>query len=301
MPGYDGIEMEGELTDTGSQPGAEDQAGAGNAQPQQQPDGQQPGGQPQAGDQQTNAQGQQEVFDGTKWTLKYRGQPYVPKTREELTNLAQKGFSYEQEMGRFKTERQQLQEQLAGLKKQYGHYDEFDQMLKTNPGLAEKIAATIQEMQSQGNQQQQGGQNFQVFQKLQERLDSLESMNTERLNTEYDRRLQENLKKLRTDHPDHDWEFDDGTGNLEKKVIQFAFENGITNLEFAYRSMMYDQAGANAKAAALKKAADDKQKANRAGVIQSGAPGGGSQQKGGYKPGMSYNDIARQMAAEIKT
>jgi len=297
MPGYDGIEMEGELTDdvAGQQSGDQPQ---GNAQPQQQANGQQPGGQPQAGDQQTNQQGQQEVFDGNKWTLKYRGQPYVPKSREELTNLAQKGFSYEQEMGRFKTERTQLQQQLDGLKKQYGHYDVFDKMLKGNPQLAEKIAATIQEMQAQG--QQPGGANVQLYSQLKSEIEELKHHNDERINLEYDRRLQESVQKLKADHPDHDWEFDEGNGNLEKQIIQFAMENGITNLEHAYRAMMFDQAGTNAKADALKKAAAAKQQANRAGVIQSGASGS-PPSKGGYKYGSSYNDLAKQMAAELKT
>src|SRR4030042_284735 len=298
MADNDGIEMEGELTDdVGGQPQSDQPQGG--SQPQQQADGQQPGGQPQAGDQKTNSQGQQQVFDGKQWALKYRGQPYVPKTREELTNLAQKGFSYEQEMGRFKTERTQLQQQLDGLKKQYGLYDEFDKMLKSNPQLAEKIAATIQEMQSQG--QQPGGPNVQLYSQLKSEIEELKSHNTERINLEYDRRLQESAQKLKADHPDHDWEFDDGTGTLQQQIVRFALESGISSLDHAYWAFMGPQNGTNARADALKKAAAAKQAANRAGGVQGGASPGGAPQKGGYQPGMSYNDIARRMASELKT
>jgi hypothetical protein len=310
MPGYDGIEMEGELTETGGHPGSDGQQGAagagagGNGQPGTQTDGQQGGGQPQAGDQQTNTQGQQEVFDGSKWVLKYRGSPYTPKSRDELVNLAQKGFSYEQEMGRFKNERQQLTGQLEALRKQYAHYDEFDGLLKGNPALQEKIAQLIQEMNAGGgaNGGQGGGANFQLINKLMGEINDLKGFRDEFTNAEYDRKVAASLEKLKSSHPDHDWEHDDGTGNLEKKILQFALENGITNLDVAYRAMMFDHAGTNASAAALKKAAEDKQRAAKAGIIQSGAaPGGGGMQKGGYKPGMSYNELARQMEGELKT
>lgn len=300
MGNYDGIEMEGDLTgEPGGHPGDGTQQGAGDQSQQQQlsPDGAQPGagGQP-AG------QPQGAPWNEKEWPLMYRGQQIFPKDRDHLKNLAQKGFSFEQATEQYNRERTALAQQMENLRKQYAHYDQFDQMLKSNPALQEKIAATIQEMQAGGQQgQQPGGQQFQIFNKLTERLDSLESMNQERIDAEYDRRLAESVQKLKADHPDHDWNFDDGTGNMERKVIQFAAENGITNLEYAYRSMMYDQAGANAKADALKKAAAAKQQANRAGVIQSGAPGGAAPQQGGYKPGMSYNDVARAMAAEMKT
>jgi len=295
MPGYDGIEMEGELTDVaGQQPGE-----GGTADPQQPVEGQPPGAQPQVGDQQT-VEGQQQVWNGQEWALKYRGQPYIPKSRDDLKNLAQKGFAYEQGMSQFNKDRTALQQQLQDLQKRTKHYDEFDSLLKTNPALADKIATTIQEMQQQPGGQPQGA-NIQIYQDLMNRINSLEQTHTESLNMAADQKVAGSIQKLRADHPDHDWEFDDGvSGPLEKQVVAFAVEHGITNLEYAYRSMMWDHAGTNAKAAAMKAAAAKKQQETRAGVVKSGAPSGGAPQ-GGYKYGDSYKDLASKMAAELKT
>lgn len=247
-------------------------------------------------------QNQQTSWNGQEWSLKYRGDPYVPKSRDELINLAQKGFSYTQEMEKFNRERKSYQEQLNSLQGKYKNFETFEQALKNNPAFAQRLMQVAQEFQSQQSEQQnQGGVDYTLINNLQSKVEQLEAMNSERINNEYDRKLSETLQNIRKSYPNHDWEFDDGTGNLEKKLLQFAYDNGITNLDYAYRAMMWDQNSANAKSDALKKAAAAKQAATKAGVLNTSSSAGGTQVKPGYKYGDTWNDLTQRMAAEMKT
>lgn len=298
MAGYDDIPLEGELSDDSvQQQGGE---GATDTNQQQQTTSQVPGQQAAAG---AGPAAPAPAWDGSQWQLKYRGSPYTPKTREELVSLAQKGFSYNQEMERINRERREHQEQLQQMQSRYKHYDDFDALLKSNPALAERMVQLTQEFQQGGgatNGSAGNGANYQMYNQLVERLGKLESTYTESLNAEADRKLEESISKLKAGHPEHDWESDEGNGNLEQQLIRFAIDNGLTNIEHAYRVMMWDQRSVQDKAAALKGAAAAKQAAAKAGVV-SGGKGGGPVPKAGYKYGDSYNDLTKKMLAEMIT
>lgn len=251
------------------------------------------------------AEGQQPQpqWNGEEWSLKYKGRPYVPKSRDELVSLAQKGFSYAQQMEQINRERQEYQRHLQDMQSRYSHYDEFDKALRSNPALAERIMQVAQEWQNQpGGSAGSGDVNQRLYGELMNKIQTLESQNSERINSEYDRKLEETLANIKKQYPDHDWEYDDGvSGNLEKQLLQFAYDNGITNLDYAYRAMMWDQRGTSAKADALKQQAAAKQQATRAGVIQKTSTAGLKPTRPGYKYGDSYSDLAKRMAEEIKT
>lgn len=281
-------EIVDDSSDTGEVASSQPQQQQASQQPQQQT-AQQPSGQPQP------------VWNGQEWQLKYRGNPYVPKSREELVSLAQRGFSYSQEMEKINRERAQYNEQLNTLKSQYGHYDKFDNLLKSNPALAERIMQVAQEYQSQPGKTGNGQVDHRVYGELTNRLQQLESQNSERINSEYDRKLADSLATIRKQYPSHDWEYDDGNGNLEKQLLQFAYDNGITNLDHAYRAMMWDSNSTNAKADALKQQAAKTQQATRAGVINKTVSAGSGNTRAGYKYGDTYGDLAKRMADEIKT
>jgi hypothetical protein len=294
MGNYDGMPREGEIEEGGQQSGE-----SGALPPETGVD--QPGA--SGGGQQPTQPAPQGQFNGSEWGLKYRGQPYVPKDRQELVNLAQKGFSYTQEMERINRERREWQQRIDDMQSKYRHYDDIDSLMKKNPAFSERMMQLAQEFQTGGQQDGQqpaNGVNYQLYNGLVTRLGELEKLNTERINKEYDRQLADQVSKMRATYAGHDWDFDDGTGNLEKKVIQFAYENGISNLDYAYRAMMFDQNGTNAKAAALKKEAEARAKAQKAGVISQGAAGGSAPAEG-YKYGDSYKSLADKMKAEMKS
>lgn len=294
MPGEESTfedEMEGLLE-------SQEAGNRGEQQPQQ--NNQQPvpqqGGQPVPG-------GNEPQWDGNQFTLKYRGNPYVPKSRDDLINLAQRGFSYNQELERFNKERTGFQTTIKDLEGRVSKYDEFDKILKANPALADQIVNMFQQVQSGGQfsqpGQQGGGMDMRLVNDLMNRISALETSSTEYENQRYDNILQQSIQELRTNHPEHNWDQDEGNGNLEKQILQFALDNNITNLEHAYRAMMWDSNNANAKGEALKKAAAARQQATRSGIVQNGG-GGGPQPGPAYQHGDSYNDLGRKMLAEMK-
>lgn len=239
-------------------------------------------------------------WDGKAWALKYRGNPYHPKSRDELVNLAQKGFSYSQEMARLKQEREQLQQQYAP----YQHYQQFDAMLKSNPALAQTIANALsqqlgQPQQAAGQQVQQQGNGYPEA--LMSRIQQIETMLQQRQASEDDARLEQEINTLKSKYPNYQWDVDkgDGAGTLLTQLLQFAHDNEYGNLDHAFRIMMFDSNTAEAKAAALKQNQQARQQAQRAGVI-----GGGKQAspgKPGYDSNLGYNDLARMMASQVKS
>ena len=253
--------------------------------------GQQPGpagqGKPQAGEQ----------WDGSKFSLKYRGQPYVPKSQDELIALAQKGFSYSQEMAKINQERQQYQQAMT----KYGQYEQFDQLLKSNPALGQRILQVVAEAQGQQGQSQQAPQGY-VPPELMQKISYLEQENIRRANSEADRTLDNELSTLKQRYSNYDWASDSGAGNLEKQLLQFAIDNKMEhNLEYAFRSMMWDQSQTQAKAEALKQAQAQRVSQHQQGVVQSpGAQPAPQPQQSGYRYGESYTDLTAKMAAEMK-
>jgi hypothetical protein len=254
----------------------------------------------------TDPQQQPEVpaeapWDGNSFPLKYRGEVRIPKSKDELINLAQKGISYTTAMERFNKDKKSFDEQLYSLKKQYEPYDQFNQTLQQNPALAQRIQEVAQEyLSQQPNQSQAPAAQNPMYGQLMQEIENLKKQNLSIQEAEDDKKVNEMVHQLKANYPHHDWETDDGTGTLAHHVIQFAYDNGIYNLDHAYKAMMWDQNGTNAKAEALKKATQAKQQATKAGIVRQGQPSGGMPGKPGYSYGDSYNDLARRMVNEMK-
>ena len=288
----DGIPVEGEnpfetaqddrtpgqqMADAASEP-AQSQATAEPAQ-----GGTDQPGQPAGSQAPAPAQGS--AWNGEDFALTYRGTRQIPTSKEELINLAQMGFSYSDQMARLKNDRKTLENEFA----QYRH---FDAMLKQNPQLSQVINdAVAQYQQSQG----QGGGNQQAYvpPELLSKISYLEQETQRRAQQEQDRELDSHINSVKQSHPEHDW------GQMEKQLLRFAYDNGITNLEHAYRAMMFDNATVNAKAAALKQQQADRVQQTQQGVVQEGYSPRPPAPKSGYEPSDSYDDLTRKMQAEM--
>lgn len=244
------------------------------------------------------SQAQQPVdpkWDQKAWELTYRGQKVYPKDRQHLINLAQQGWSYSQEMAKLNQERQAMQANAQRL----SQYEQFDAYLKSNPHVAQ---AMLQAAQNQYNQQPQAGaqqQAPQVPPELMQKVGTLEQQLQQQQNWHQDQLLDNEIQQLKAKHPNHDWTTDNGTGNLEKQLLQFCLDNNITNLEHGYRIMMWDTAQTQSKADALKGQMASRQQAHQQGVVQRGAQAPAGPAKTGYQEGMSYKDAAAQMIAEM--
>lgn len=298
--GTDGIPQEGtqlseletqfqDKPDEGATPGEQmSQKQAGRAPGQSAP------GKPTQGQQQSPA------WDGSQYALKFRDQQIVPKSREELINLAQRGYGYSQAMEKLNKERASLQQRAA----QYQQYDQLDQMLKSNPQLAQKILQAAAEYHGQqGAQPQQGQQSPQPWQappELLNRINRIEQEFTKRTQTDEDTALDREIQSLKAKYPSQNWDADNGEGTLERQLLQFAVENKINNLDYAYRAMMWDTQQTNVKADALKQQQQTRVANTRQGVVQSSGQAPAPSPAPAYQAGESYQDLAAKMAAEMR-
>jgi hypothetical protein len=240
---------------------------------------------------------QQPVWDGSQWTLKYRDKDVIPKSREELINLAQRGFGYSQAMERLNREKQEL----SGRARQYQQYEQLDQMLKSNPQLAQRILqATAEFHAGQGQQPAGGDQQAQVSPEIMSRLDRIEHEFKKRQQTDEDMALDREVQAIRTRYPNHPWTEDNGSGTFEHQLLQFAVDNRINNLDHAYRAMMWDSMQTNVKADTLKQQQQQRVAANKQGIVQAGGPPANPAPKQGFNPELGYNDLASQMVNELR-
>jgi len=282
--------------------GTPDEQGTAGEQQSQQATG--PGTDPQQA-QQPAPVGEQPPtdWDGSQFSLKYREQNIIPKSKEELINLAQRGFGYSQAMGKLNRDRQDVQNKSQ----QYQQYDQLDKMLKSNPQLAQKILQAAAEYHSTGgpNQQQQleGVQQApgSVSPEYVQRLERVEQEFQRRSQVDEDSALDKTIKALQVAHPDHQWDVDNGSGTFENQLIQFAIDNKIRDLEHAYRAFTYDTVATNTKAETLRQQTQQRVENNRQGIVQGGgAPINPAPANTGYSPDQDYGDLAAKMAADMR-
>lgn len=253
--------------------------------------------QPQQQQQAPAQQSQQSQWDGSQFQLNYRGQMVAPKSREELINLAQKGYSYSQAMEQLKRERQEWEQQRTAQSDLYEKYNKFDTMLKSNPKLTQHLMQQIAafNQQNAGQAGQQGYQQASLPPELMTRLQNLEQTIQVREQQAADAQLDQEVQSLRNKYPNYAW---DGDNGLEQQLLQFAYHNNFNSLDHAFRVMMFDQMTTEQRAAGMKQV----QQQRRQGIVQQGQPKAGTngqQGKVGYKHGDSYQDLAAKMAAEI--
>lgn len=233
----------------------------------------------------------QDTFDPKTWALNYRGQQIIPKDRDHLINLAQQGYSYSQSMAELKKQR----EELEAMQGKYKGYSELDTAISQHPGLAEKINQIYYDYIN-GNQQSKDEGEFRDprYDSLSQELNDLKNWRAKQLDREADEQLNHTIESLKKKFPDQPWDQNDGTGTFQQRLIQYALDNDITNLELAYKDMMWDSIASNTKATALKNAKDQIQKNNLNGIVETGtaSAGGGKQLR--YDPNDDYGDISRK-------
>ena len=226
-------------------------------------------------------QPQQDTWNGDDFALNYRGTRQIPASKQELINLAQQGYSYSQEMEKLKGQRQQLDAE-------YAQYRQFDDLLKSNPALAQQITQIVQENNQPGAQQPQQGQ---APPEVMNRINNLEQFSKQQVQREQDMVLDNEIQQIKQKHPNINWQ------EFERPLLQFAHDNGIGNLEHAFRAMTYDNVHTNARAEALKTQQQNRVAANRQGIVQNGqvalTP---PAQTPAYQHGDSWNELTKKMA-----
>lgn len=235
-------------------------------------------------------QGAPQNWNPQEWTLNYKGQQIVPKDRQHLINLAQKGHGYEQAMEQINQERQKI----AQMQGQYKRYIELDEALKQRPEFAQSLWQHVQQLQ-QPEQQDQEELPPQV-QQLQSELEEIKTWKQQLAEQEASKAIDAEIDGLKQQYPSFDWTSDDGTGTLAFKIMKHAFENNLPSMKTAFRDIMFDQSVSKVKIDTLKKQKETQQQQFRQGVVQSSgtSTGTAAKPKTGYSRSDSYGDLVQK-------
>lgn len=242
---------------------------------------------PQEGQEQQQ-QNTQPEWNGTEWQYKYKGRVFVPRNKEHILALMQKGHGFNSEYDRLKQERQQFEQTRSS----YDKYAQLDQMLQEHPELQQKINNVVYEYRN-GNQQTSTSKSGEVDPTVLEQRQILEQTRGlyEQLTAaQADKQLSDEINQLKQRYP-QDWGTDNGDGNLERRILQHAYQHGFPSLEAAYRDYMWDSVQANAKADALRNNKKTRQEQFRSGKTGFGAPNSLPPNKNVDVTKMSYNQI----------
>jgi hypothetical protein len=249
---------------------------------------------PQQYSQPTPAPAPQGNWNPDEWGLSYRGQTIKPKDRQHLINLAQQGLSYSQSMAALKQQQEEMQ-------KRYQGYDQLDNLFRTNPAVAQRVAAVLQEME-QGTPQQQQQAAMQLPPEFLNEIQELKEFKTTFVQQQADQQLDAEIAKLKGDYADEQWDAPDpnGQGTLIYRVMKHAYDNKFPNLNSAYRDLMWDHRQTAIKADALKQGVANRQAQTKAGVLTGATPGQPSQRpQFTYNKSDSYNDLVGKAVAAL--
>jgi hypothetical protein len=231
----------------------------------------------------------QPEFDPNQWALNFKGQPVIPRDRQHLINLAQKGHSFEQRM----EDLNKQQKDIEGLKSKYSQYEPLDQLFRENPQFASEIMHLRQKYEG-GVQQPTGeapaqAQSHVPPQVLQE-IEQLKGNYQKLISENEDYKLNQEINALKSQYKDHDWDSDDGTGTLEQRLLKHAMDNKLGSIRSAYRDYFFDQYAAQAQNSAIAQNAEKQKELNKAGIVQTGTPAPEAKSTFDHKKA-SYDDI----------
>lgn len=249
-----------------------------------------------AGDQGTSAP----QFDPQQWSLNFRGQNVLPKDRDHLVNLAQKGWSYEQSMEQLNQERAKI----TGQQQEFARYAELDKAIKGDPQFALKLSNFISEHYNNAQNAQQGNNNegeyTQEYIQLKTELDSLRSWKDEQMVERAQKQIDSDLAALASKYSNFDWQTDSGEGTLAYRILKHAHDHGMTDVNAAFRDLMFDNVAEQTKFQTLKQQKEQQQRQHRQGVVQTGAPSSsGTQKPVAYNSNDSYNDLVAKALKQI--
>ena len=250
------------------------------------------------------AAAQTQVWDGTQWTIKYRGAPVVPQSREELIKWAQYGHDATERNRQLSAREKELESRGKALEE----YATLDGLLKQRPDLQAAIQEVVMKHKNgqPGAAQQQIGEEIPAevqpyvqsllmeIQGLKKQVGDISEWRSKADEKAQDQAIEAEQASLQKKYSDEDWTAQDEEGHtLARNIMKHAYENNFPTLEAAYRDYRWDSRMTTAKAEALKQAEQAKIQAQRAGIVSKG--GVGSPAPAAPKPysprGKSWNQV----------
>ena len=224
------------------------------------------------------------MWDGTQWTIKYRGAPVVPQSREELIKWAQYGHDATERNRQLSTREKELESRAKALEE----YATLDGLLKQRPDLQAAIQEVVMKHKNgqPGAAQQQISEEvpaevqpyvqslLQKNQDLERKVNDISEWRQKAEEKQQDQAIEQEQMSLQKKYSDEDWTTQDEEGfTLARHIMKHAYENNFPTLEAAYRDYRWDSRMTTAKADALKQAEAAKQQAQRAGIVSKGGVG----------------------------
>lgn len=228
----------------------------------------------------------------------------VPYTDPRAKQWAQQGYDYSQRMAAFKQEREKWESE----RKAYDPYKTVDQYAKENPDWWQHVMQAYQSRTS-GQAQGAASPDLQAFQKELQELKQFkatfeEKQTAERIQKE-DSQLDAEIKSIREQHKDLDWDGKDENGQtLEQRVIAHAMKLGFKGYnagEFraAFRDYNHDHFLKLAQERGKEAQQKELQKRTKLGIIgTSPTPKKGVQSAEGVK-NKNYNDLLAEAKEEL--
>lgn len=232
-------------------------------------------------------------FNPQEWALNYKGQQVMPKDRDHLVNLAQKGWSYEQAMEQINREKQEFAKQQGEISR----YIELDKAIKADPQFANSLYEFIRQYNEGGQQQQQQNQQQEnpEYVQLRQELEDLKSWKQQNLLERAQEQIDSELANLAQRYPNYDWQSDTGSGTLAYRLLKHAHDNNFVDLHTAFKDLMFDEVSKQTKFDTLKQQKEVQQRQAKQGVVQTGSPANVAPKKpAAYSSGDSYNDLYKK-------
>lgn len=240
-------------------------------------------------------------WDGSQFTLKFRGKEIIPESKEKLINLAQRGHLYDTKLSDLQARENTLTERLKAVEQ----YESLSKAFEENPAFKQQILNLYYQSQNGGNAQESvegSEQPAATDPKLLERVNNLTQWQEQYEQNRADEDLRKEISGLVEANPDVDWKSTDEEGNtLVQDVLKKAHERGGIPLDDAFRIVYWDNMKEQAAANALKANVEAKEKAASKGKPVSAQPS----QPVAKPPAkdertMSYDEIARDVIKNLK-
>jgi len=226
-----------------------------------------------------------------EYEFTHNGKP-IKATRDQIIKWAQMGYDRPQFMQKFNQEKAKWEEergQWEQLKQKYSPYTQIDEWAAKNPTQWQQL----QEMWKRGMQNpaaltqspQTQPQNTQVSSEIQPYLTKIQSLEqqlsqilpavqqfqdwkTQSTHQQEDQALDQEIKSIREQHPDLDWNTLDENGkSLEVRVLEHAQNNGIAKFQTAFRDLLHEELLNRAQAKAQQSVAKGIQTRTKLGIL----------------------------------
>lgn len=247
------------------------------------------------------------------FTLDVNGKQIVPKDLDQVKKWAQMGYNYAQHMNEFNTQKQQFDSKFK-------HYSDIDQFAQQNPEWWDHVNNSFtqkgQNLEQQKNPLDQQSKNSDNNKNMQEMVEQvlqskygpkfeqfdnfLHQQKLEQQSAE-DMALDSEIKTIREQNSDLDWENLDETGkSLESRILEHANINGIPSFKTAFRDFYHDKLLHKVELRGYEKAKQEIQKNKKLGLLgETPAPLKSFKIQKNLKD-LSYDDIANEIMEELE-